>query len=72
LCWTRLIEEENDVYAFVFPFAALGTLVALHGIYQYIIDVDVPSSWTSVTEMGVRTRVFSILNSPNIMGSSWL
>jgi hypothetical protein len=41
--------------------------VSLHGIYQYIIDVDVPSSWTTVTEMGVRTRVFSILNSPNIM-----
>jgi len=65
---SRLLENDEDVYAFIFPFAALGTVIALHGIYQYIIDVENPVSWTSSTEMGVRTRVFSILGSPNIMG----
>ena len=65
---SRLMESDEDVYAFIFPFVAMGAVIALHGIYQYIIDVDNPTSWTSVTEMGVRTRVFSIFGSPNIMG----
>lgn len=44
-------------------------IMALHGIYQYIIGVEMPAGWVDQNEAGVRTRVFSILTSPNIFGS---
>ena len=40
----------------------------LHGVYQYIVAVPIPSSWMTHTETSVRTRVYSIFGSPNIMG----
>ena len=46
----------------------LGVLLALHGIYQYIVAVPIPASWMTHTETAVRTRVYSIFGSPNIMG----
>lgn len=64
----RLIEDDRDVMTFYYSFVALAALIALHGIYQYIIAVPIPASWTTSTETSVRTRVFSILGSPNIMG----
>jgi len=66
---TRIIENDGDIYAFCATMIGTATLIALHGIYQYIIAVPIPSHWVSQAEMGVRTRVFSIIGSPNIMGS---
>jgi O-antigen ligase len=65
----RLIADEGDLMAFIVPFAFIGTLVALHGIYQYIVGTPIPYAWVAQTEMGVRTRAFSILGSPNIKAS---
>lgn len=65
----RLIDDEADAKAVALGFGAVVTLLALHGIYQYIVAVPIPSSWVSQTEMGVRTRVFSLTGSPNIFGS---
>lgn len=48
---------------------AIGTLIGLHGIYQFIIRVPIPPNWQDVAEDPVPTRVFSILKSPNILGS---
>lgn len=47
----------------------IGTLIGLHGVYQFIIKVPIPANWTDVAEEPVPTRVFSILKSPNILGS---
>ena len=66
---TRLFETEKDLMLFAGAFAVMLTAVSLHGIYQYIIGAPIPSNWLTQTEMGVRTRVFSISGSPNIMGS---
>ncbi len=44
------------------------SLMAVHGIYQYIVAVPMPSSWVDHNEAGVRTRVYSILTSPNVLG----
>lgn len=49
-------------------FIVIG-IMAVHGIYQYIIAVPMPSSWVDHNEAGVRTRVYSILTSPNVLGS---
>ena len=65
----RLTDDEEDAKALCYMFAAVVFLLSLHGIFQYIVGVEIPDAWTSNTEMGVRTRVFSITGSPNIFGS---
>ncbi len=64
----RLIDNERDIECFLRVFVLMGALLGLHGIYQYIIGVEIPSGWVTSTEVGVRTRVFSIVGSPNILG----
>ena len=65
----RLIDDEKDAKTLVIGFTAVVGLLALHGIYQFIVAVPIPSSWVTSTESSVRTRVFSITGSPNIFGS---
>lgn len=65
---SNLALNKRQVQALVNWLVLLGTLVALHGVYQYIIGVEIPSTWLDSTE-SVRTRVFSIVGSPNVLGS---
>lgn len=65
----NLLLNKSQARALVNWLVALGALVALHGVYQYIIGVQIPSTWLDATESGVRTRVFSIVGSPNVLGS---
>lgn len=65
----RLIEDDRDFGIFYGALLVLGVCIALHGIYQFIVAVPIPASWTSDTEQAVRTRVFSITGSPNICGA---
>lgn len=65
----RLIEDDRDFGIFYGAMLVLGTGIALHGVYQFIVAAPIPASWTSATEQGVRTRVYSITGSPNICGS---
>jgi len=64
----RLLDDAEDVKTLIKVFVFLGTALGLHGIFQYIIGVEIPTSWVSHTEVGVRTRAFSIVGSPNILG----
>jgi len=64
----RLIDSPKTAKIMIWAFCGVVFLMTLHGIYQYIIAVPIPASWTSQTEMAVRTRVFSITGSPNIFG----
>ena len=65
---TRILRDDRDVMRLYGALVGLGVLLALHGIYQYIAAVPIPSSWMTHTETAVRTRVYSIFGSPNIMG----
>ena len=65
----RLFSERGDFMLFYYTMIVMSLLMCLHGIYQFIIAAPIPSSWVSSTEQGVRTRIFSITGSPNIMGS---
>ena len=65
----RLLESERDFRVLYLTLVLVVAALALHGLYQYAIGVEIPANWVSQTEMGVRTRVFSITGSPNIMGS---
>ncbi|NPV73180.1 MAG: polymerase [Pelotomaculum sp.] len=66
---SNLLLHKGQVRALVNWLVILGALVGLHGVYQYIIGVQIPSTWLDATESGVRTRVFSIVGSPNVLGS---
>lgn len=63
-----LVRSNDDTNLLLSVVAALGTLLALHGIYQYIVGVPMPGRWVDAGE-AVRTRAFSIINSPNALGS---
>lgn len=57
--------------AWMIDFLILCTgLVALYGIYQYFAGVEIPVTWIdSKVETTLKTRVFSIIGSPNILGA---
>ena len=65
----RLIEDDGDFKTFYFSFLVMSLFIGAHGVYQYIVGVPIPASWVAQAEMGVRTRVFSITGSPNVLGS---
>jgi O-antigen ligase len=65
---SNLLLNKDQARALINWLVILGTLVALHGVYQYIIGVPIPENWVDSTET-VRTRVFSIVGSPNVLGS---
>ncbi len=50
-------------------FLLVCTLVALYGIYQYFTGIEMPLGWVDSKETSITTRVFSIIGSPNILGS---
>ncbi|MCL6639064.1 MAG: O-antigen ligase family protein [Firmicutes bacterium] len=66
---SNLLLNKGQVRALVNWLIILGTLVGLHGIYQYIIGVPIPPLWIDASEATVKTRVYSIVGSPNVLGS---
>jgi len=66
---TRLIENDEDFKVLYFTICTMATAIALHGIYQYITKAPMPAQWVAQAEAGVRTRVYSIIGSPNVMGA---
>lgn len=64
---TRLLRNDNDFMSVYLALVAVASVIALHGIYQYITAAPIPESWTDQAEQSVRTRVYSIFGSPNIM-----
>ena len=65
---TRLVHDDKDFLRVYLALVVLATAIALHGVYQYIAAVPIPSQWMTHSETAVRTRVYSIFGSPNIMG----
>ena len=50
-------------------FIATATLLALHGIYQYITHAPMPANWVDVTETSIGTRAYSVVQNPNVLGA---
>lgn len=63
----RLLRGDKDAKRLYGLSVALALVIALHGVYQYIVAVPIPAKWVDAAEQSVRTRVFSIFGSPNIM-----
>ena len=66
---THLIRDERDFREMYLTMVIIATVLALHGIWQFIVGVPIPASWTDAAEGAVRTRVYSIFSNPNIMGA---
>lgn len=64
----RLIRNDGDFMRLYRLMVVIASLLALYGIYQFIIGVEIPSNWTDAAEGSVRTRVFAIFSNPNVMG----
>lgn len=58
----------KDILKLLHVAVSVAILIGVHGIYQYITKVPIPPGWVDVGEH-VRTRVFSVLTSPNELGS---
>lgn len=64
----QLIRKSEDTEKVTNFMIAMGLFLGLHSVYQYIAKVPMPGNWVDVTE-NVRTRAFSIVGSPNILGA---
>lgn len=65
----NLMRDRRQVLNFCDLFLLVGLVVALYGIYQYIVGVEIPATWVDRAETAVRTRAFSFIGSPNVLGS---
>lgn len=59
--------KERFIYLLRF-IVSIGTVIGLYGVFQFIIGVETPAHWVDSGE-NIRTRVFSIVQSPNVLGS---
>lgn len=62
------IVQPSDVEKLLHIGASLAILIAIDGVFQYVMKVPIPASWTSSAGV-VHTRVFSVLVSSNEMGA---
>lgn len=58
----------KDVLKLLHAAAAIAILIGIHGVYQYITKAPIPAAWISPGEH-FRTRVYSVLMSPNELGA---
>ena len=65
----HLLRSREQARGLVDVFLLLAVVIALIGISQYILGMEMPAEWVDQAEQGVRTRVVSIIGSPNILGS---
>ncbi|MDH7577567.1 MAG: O-antigen ligase family protein [Bacillota bacterium] len=66
---TRLPADLKQARTLLWGLVLVATAVAFYGVYQYIVGVPIPANWVDQAEAGVRTRVFSWIGSPNVLGS---
>lgn len=63
-----LVRDTRTLYTILYIMVGVGLLLGLHGIFQYAVGAPMPSHWVEAGE-NVRTRAYSILGSPNVLGS---
>jgi len=65
----NLFKSKEQVHSMLVFAIFLVFLVALYGVYQWIIGAEIPPEWVDKAEKGIRTRAFSVIKSPNVLGS---
>ena len=69
---TRLLRTQDDLLLTYRVMVLSAFFIALYGIWQFVVGVEIPSNWQDQAETAVRTRVFGIFSNPNIMGAYML
>ncbi|MGJ0845080.1 O-antigen ligase family protein [Tissierella praeacuta] len=64
---TQFIRSIEDSERVINLMLSIGLFMGIHAVYQYIARVPMPGNWVDTTE-NIRTRAFSIVGSPNILG----
>lgn len=64
---TQFIRSIADSERVINLMLSIGLFMGIHAVYQYIAKVPMPGNWVDTTE-NIRTRAFSIIGSPNILG----
>lgn len=65
----QMLKTEKEAKRLYIILFLIGFALGAHGVYQYIVGVEIPQNWVDSLEKGLRTRVFSIVKSPNVLGS---
>jgi len=65
----NLIRSRGQVHSIIWVLLLVAFLVSLYGNYQFYIKVPIPPQWVDQAEPSLTTRVFSIVESPNVLGS---
>ncbi len=63
-----MIDDSDQALSLLRTTGALAVAVAAVGLLQAVVGVDMPSGWVDVTET-VTVRIYSIVQSPNVLGS---
>lgn len=66
------LTDDKKAYLVIRLLVYAGGIMGIHGIIQFILQVPTPSSWTDIAEGFTGTRVFSIVESPNVLGSIFI
>ncbi len=65
--FTAFIDEDKAAYRIMNLLVATGSVLAFHGLLQFVLKVETPVGWTDQAEASTGPRVFSIVGSPNIL-----
>ncbi|WP_041313254.1 O-antigen ligase family protein [Heliomicrobium modesticaldum] len=66
----QLVKTPRQAALLLILFTLVGTAIAAFGVYQFIVKAPMPENWVDQAELGsITTRAFSIVGSPNILGS---
>ena len=61
------VKTEEQLHGVIVAVIVAATILALYGIYQYIVGVDVKKGWVDTSSnSAIRGRAYSIFGNPNI------
>ncbi|MBN2853588.1 MAG: O-antigen ligase family protein [Clostridia bacterium] len=64
-----LVKDDKGAKKVLSFVVASSVIIALYGVFQYVTGVEMPAGWVDAAELGVSTRAFSFVQSPNILGA---
>lgn len=65
---TQFVRNIKDSAKVINLMCLIGLFLGVHATYQYIVKVPMPGNWVDIGE-SISTRAFSIIGSPNVLGS---
>lgn len=67
--FSRYLDSDNKLDQMISGLILTGGLLGIHGVLQFAAGVETPANWMDAAEGARSVRVFSVVGSPNILGS---